>query len=460
MTAVFLACLLLSVTAQPTDDPFAYSGPFSSLCADGVQPAPVTSGIPFSIAIAPDGSVTPAQKFELRRPAWSGAGSLDLAGVAFAGGKLSGSATVVNGSGSVLEGLRLDITGASESYKAKDDQGKEVIRSRVQAITTNGPILFADLQKGASSAANGFEASGLKINPETTGLTVHGVVSGLYLVRTLNPKSDSQPMGLDFDASGRLYVVSGSVETIYRLSADGSGVTAFATIPATGRWLAVSPKTGEVVSHAWNADRFFRFSSTGGDLAGLMQNDEVAGMGGWASRTRFGRDGSLYVNFGATIAKMAGDKPAFSFEKVGAYDLEMTCFDVAPNGDIWVGSNANVFRVAPDGKNGARAIIGPSMKLGKIAGVHTLRCDAQGNVYVADRPDADHYPRVCVFSREGRFVRVFGRGSNKPLATEEADGVHLGQINTEANDLAFAPDGRVFVSHRDLERPILVFEPF
>lgn len=457
MTVASLALLLTSLVSQPTDDPFAYNGPFATLCADGARPAPVTGRLSFSIAIAPDGSVGSSQKVALKGASWASAASLDLSSLAYAGGKLSGSAAIANGSGSVLEGLRLDVTGATETYKGKDAQGKEVVLTRSQPITTNAPILFADLQKGAVSATNAFEASGLKINPETTGLTVYGAVTGLYLVRTLKPCVD--PTGLDFDASGRLYTVSGSVETIYRLSADGSGVTAFATIPATGRWLAVSPKTGEVVAHSWNGDRLFRFSTTGGDLAGLLQNDDVAGMGGWAFRARFGRDGSLYANFGATIAKMSGDKPAFSFEKVGAYDTEMTCFDVAPNGEIWVGSAANVFRVAPDGKSGARAIIGPSMKLGKIAGVTTVRCDANGLVYVAHRPDADHHPRVCVFDRDGRFVRVFGRGSDKPV-TEEEEGVHLGQVHTNVYDIAIAPNGHVFLSHHDLERPILVFEPF
>lgn len=459
MTVASLALLLTALAPQPADDPFAYNGNFASLCADGARPAPVSGRLTFAIAIAPDGSVGSSQKVALKGPSWANAASLDLTNLSFSGGKLAGSATISNGSGSVLEGLRLDVTGASESYKGKDQQGKEVVLTRNQPIATNAPILFADLQKGAVSATNGFEATGLKINPETTGLTVYGAVTGLYLVRTLNPKADGQPTGMDFDASGRLYAVSGSVPTIYRLSADGSGVTPFATIPANGRWLAVSPKSGEVVSHSWNGDRFFRFSATGGDLAGVVQNDEIEGMGGWPFRTRFGRDGSLYVNFGATIAKLSGDKPAFFFEKVGAYDTDMTCFDVAPNGEIWIGSAANVFRVAPDGKNGVRAIIGPSMKLGKIAGVTTLRCDANGLVYVADRPDADHYARVCVFDREGRFVRAFGRGSDKPVAEGE-EGVHLGQIHTEVLDIAIAPNGHVFLSHSDLERPILVFEPF
>jgi len=459
VTWLALIALLPVGVSQPDDDPFAYTGRIAQYTSDRAVVAPASGGIGFSVTIDAAGKVAPEAKFALSKPSWKGEGSLALTGMAYAGGSLSGSFQIANATPTVLEGIRVDWVDLVERYKGKDAEGKEVILSRSKALTSDGPWMTADLQPKQSSHVQAFKASGIVIAPETVDVTLRGSVSGLALIGHLNISGSEDLFALDFDGRGRLYVTSNANGAIYRMNPDGSGLSTFATLPGGSISIAVNRSSGEVIAHSWNADRLFRFSATGQDAEGLMQDDEVPGLGGWAWSGRYARDGSLFCVFGGTLSKMAGKKPAFVLEGVGAFKFEEALFyDFGPDGTIWIGMGSTVFRVPADGKGGTRPIIGPSLKLGNVAGITALRCDAAGNVYVAERQDAEHYARISVFDSQGRFIRTFGRGDSKPPGEDEE--IRTGQIHTQVRSMAFGPDGRLYYSHGHLDQPIVVFEPF
>lgn len=459
MTWLALVALLPLGVPQPADDPYAYPGRIAQHASERAVVAPASGGIGFSVTIDAAGKVAPEAKFALSKPSWKGEGSLALTGMAYAGGSLSGSFQIANATPTVLEGIRVDWVDLVERYKGKDAEGKEVILSRSKALTSDGPWMTADLQPKQSSHVQAFKASGIVIAPETVDVTLRGSVSGLALIGHLNISGSEDLFALDFDGRGRLYVTSNANGAIYRMNPDGSGLSTFATLPGGSISIAVNRSSGEVIAHSWNADRLFRFSATGQDAEGLMQDDEVPGLGGWAWSGRYARDGSLFCVFGGTLSKMAGKKPAFVLEGVGAFKFEEALFyDFGPDGTIWIGMGSTVFRVPADGKGGTRPIIGPSLKLGNVAGITALRCDAAGNVYVAERQDAEHYARISVFDSQGRFIRVFGRGDSKPPVNDEE--IRTGQIHTQVRSMAFGPDGRLYYSHGHLDQPIVVFEPF
>lgn len=444
---------------QPADDSFAYSGRIAQFASERAVVAPPSGGIGFTLTIDASGKVVPEAKYALSRPSWNGEASLVLTGMAYEGGSLTGSFQISNASLTVLEGIRVDWVDLVERYKGKDAEGKEVVLTRSKALASDGPWLTADLQPKQSSHVQTFKVSGIVLAPETVDVTLRGSVSGMALVGHLNVNGGEDLFALDFDGRGRLYVTSNANGAIYRMNPDGSGLSTFATLPGGSTSIAVNRSSGEVIAHSWNADRLFRFSATGQDAEGLMQDDEVPGLGGWAWSGRYARDGSLFCVFGGTLSKMAGKKPAFVLEGVGAFKFEEALFyDFGPDGTIWIGTGSTVFRVPADGKGGTRPIIGPSLKLGNVAGITALRCDAAGNVYVAERQDAEHYARISVFDGQGRFIRVFGRGDSKPPVNDEE--IRTGQIHTQVRSMAFGPDGRLYYSHGHLDQPIVVFEPF
>jgi hypothetical protein len=455
----FVALLPFGVS-QPDADAFAYPGRIAQYASElAVVAPPSGGGIGFSVTLDAAGKVAPEAKFALSKPSWKGEGSLSLTGMAYSGGSLTGSFQVANTTPTVLEGIRVDWVDLVERYKGKDAEGKEVILSRSKALTSDGPWMTADLQPKQSSQVQAFKTSGIVLAPETVDVTLRGTVSGMALVGHLNISGSEDLFALDFDGRGRLYVTSNVNGAIYRMNPDGSGISTFATLPGGSISISVNRISGEVIAQSWNADRLFRFSATGQDAEGLMQDDDVPGLGGWASSARYARDGSLFCVFGGTFSKMAGKKPAFVLEGVGAFKFEDALhYDFGPDGTIWIGTASTVFRVPADGKGGTRPIIGPSLKLGNVAGITALRCDAAGNVYVAERRDAEHYARISVFDSQGRFIRVFGRGDSKPPGEDEE--IRTGQIHTQVRSMAFGPDGRLYFSHGHLDQPIVVFEPF
>src|SRR5579871_5343860 len=122
LSTLFSTTLTRPVCAQDAAGHFHYAGPLSKFQVEGATPGAVAGGLPFTVTVADNGATITPSSFDLKGPQWNSAAKLTLDGLKYAGGKLTATARIQNGSGSVLEGVRLDITGATEEYKAKDAQ--------------------------------------------------------------------------------------------------------------------------------------------------------------------------------------------------------------------------------------------------------------------------------------------------------------------------------------------------
>lgn len=445
----------------PDDQPhFHFAGPMSAFMAEGATPGAVTSGLPFTIELAEGGAkVTPAS-FDLKGPKWQGAATLALDGPKFADGHLTGTLRLRNGSGSVIEGVRLDVTGATEEYRAKDEQGKDVLKTRPMPAAIASPLLFGDVPKDEDADPEPLDVIGIAFKPETTRILVHGLLSGLYYVGSFTDGTEHcVAVQLDTDPKGRVYLADRNEDTIYRTDADGSSPQAVAKLPAAVRGVAVDPKTGGIVGTYINAHDFLLFTP-GGDDAGKIEQDDGAGVFvGWPGWARYDRMGTLYVGFGKAIHRLAGGKPVMSVSSVGNYEFQGgPAFDIAPDGALWVATGDTLFRVDASGKSGKRAAIGPDWRLGKVTSPQAVRVDAQGNVYVLEGETNVEWTRASVFDRNGHVVRVFGHG-NKTPKENNAD-AWPGELRRNNYDLAFGPDGTVYVAVEDTHDSVLMFQPF
>lgn len=438
---------------------FSYIGPMSQLLAGGAGPAPVSGGLPFRITIDKGGSVQANQAFAVSRPDWKGGPEIVFTGLAYASGTLKGDVSIRNAGAFVVEGLRLDVSGATETSIARDAAGKEEVRTRVQPAKFASPLHFGDLQPGEATASLAFEVTGLQLSPETQSVVISGGLTGLALVQQLNPVKDLSPVGIALDGANQIYLVGSNLEALYRCDANGQKATALASLPSSGISVASPAQEGPVVVSITNGTEFLKFSTTGADAGRIPGIEETPGFSGWTGKVRYGQDGKLYVNFEHGVARISGDKPQVIVTQVGDYEFESyLSFDVGPDGSMWVGTRSTVFRVKPDGKSGQRIVDGPSAQPGKLSGILALRLDRNGLLYVAEDMGPESWPRVSVFDSQGRLVRMFGRSAQR--ARQETDDFRPGELVPGAVDFAFDASGRMYLVHAHLDRPLLVFEPF
>jgi len=141
---------------------------------------------------------------------------------------------------------------------------------------------------------------------------------------------------------------------------------------------------------------------------------------------------------GPRAAKVLG-----AFGRTGSGDGELLyprAIAMAPDGSLVViDKTARVQRFSAEGKF-LSAFPMPDGQAGKPTG---LAVAADGSLWVADT----HYHRVLVFTPEGKLLREIGRVGNDP-------GCFLYPTH-----VAFAPDGRVFVSEYGGNDRISVFSP-
>jgi hypothetical protein len=166
MRPLLIAVLILaSCAAGFAQGHFNFAGPLSQSLKEGATPGAVTGGLPFAVVLSAGGATIAPTQFDLSGPGWTGKAHLTLANPQFAGGHLTATVQLQNGSGSVLEGLRLDITGATEEYKAKDAQAQDLLKTRPQAVTIPSPLLLGDLQKDDAADPQALDASTIAFQP-------------------------------------------------------------------------------------------------------------------------------------------------------------------------------------------------------------------------------------------------------------------------------------------------------
>ncbi|MDE3245865.1 MAG: hypothetical protein KGN80_07225, partial [Acidobacteriota bacterium] len=321
-TAAAIAMILsgLAAWAQDGGGHFRFSGPLSQFMAPGSIPAPVSAGLPFDIPLGRNGSVPETLSVKLRLPGASGPLSLELSGLNYAAGRLSGTVRLQNTSGAVVEGIRLDVTGATEELTAKDDKGNQVPKTRPQQASLPSPLFFGDLEKGGVSGPLALEVGPLKFTPETARITVHGVVSGLRYLGFFDVKGLDSPAAVDVDGKGRVYIADVDGQRIVRTDAEGGHLENLIKLPDQCAGVAVDPRSGEVWASRINAKEIYRFSDAGAEKGSLPCD-------GYASYLRFDRQGRLYAS-GGHVFCFANQKAAFEAGQAAGEDLYAKGMDV------------------------------------------------------------------------------------------------------------------------------------
>jgi DNA-binding beta-propeller fold protein YncE len=72
-----------------------------------------------------------------------------------------------------------------------------------------------------------------------------------------------------------------------------------------------------------------------------------------------------------------------------------------------------------------------------------------------DEDSLEENARVSVFDSQLRFIRAFGRGAKAFVANV----MQKGQLS-RLKDIAFSPDGKVYITAQNAENNVYVFDPF
>lgn len=443
--AGLLALASLSVLqAQDARSHFHLAGPMESVLRPGVQPAPVTSGLPFAVVLTNAGASSFPSSFQLQGKGWTGSADLRLEGLRFADGQLTGKAVLRNNSGRVLEGLRLDVRGAVEEYQAKQE-GKTVFLTREQQVSLASPLLFGDLPPGQESDAIPLTVRGITFRPETERVGVHGIVSGLaFLGAAAIP--DLTVYEVDIDLHGRVYIGAG--EAIIRTDADGRG--AHRVVQREGcRGVAIDPRTSEILANCDN-DRILRFAPDGKEVGRITA--EANGIERPTQGVRIDLGGRIY-NHGddnRVIQAIARGR------KLWTVPVESEAlFDVDASLNLYACTRETVEMFGPEGQKLRTFAAKGDWRLGGVMRPRSVRVDRAGNVWVVEQGLGAEAPRITVFDREGRPIRAFGRGGKAPVE----DTILPGQLHRPV-DLAFGVDGRVYVLQGYDDGRLLMFQPF
>jgi len=439
---------------------FAYIGPLSSLMPEGKTPGSVSAGLPFTIVLKDGGRTVAGGSYDLKIPGADMPLKLTLANLKCDGGHVTAQAKVENGTGSAVEGVRLDISGAIETYKAKDDQGKEVLKTRPQKVAIASPLHFGDIANSQDNGELALDASAVTFAPETTEIAVNGIVSGLRYERALDLPDVATNGQIDVDAKGRVYVSSTAGNQVARIDNDGKNLAVAAKLPDQCKGMAVNRLTGDIAATCGNNGKVFIFAA-GGDDKGTIA--EAQGLDNYPSWMRYDSKGTLWGTVTSGPWHFGADgKPIEKVLKAGDYDINSDSpFDVVSDGTIYVVSDQTLHRISPDRKTARRIAVGPGTKLGQLNAPIACRVDPNGNVYVTENDSESCSSRISVFDRQGNFVRVFGRGARTP-APGFPDEYHAAQV-LAPSDVAFGPDGRVYVNtarKADGACHVFVFQPF
>lgn len=451
MLQLFVSLLATALSPAAQDEShFAFVGPFSKFMVEGKTPAPVSSGLPFSIVLSEGGKTVVGGPYELKIGGSSKPLTLTLEGLRFENGHITAKAKLVNKSGAAVEGVRLDIVGASETYKDASET-----KTRAQKVSQPSPLSFGDLAADEDTGPLDVDISTLTFAPDTVQVTVTGVISGLQYVRTISVEEASPGGQIEVDSADRVFLQDLVNHRVLRMKSDGKNVETAAKLPNQTASMAVNKVTGEIAA-ACGQGKIHLFTKSGDDRDPI---DSSKGYDWNACWLRYDSRGSIWASAGSIVRVGASGKVEALIEKLGDFSAESPGFDVAPDGALYAVAENTLFRTTDDGKKAKRIATGPSWRLGQLTEPRSARVDAKGNVYVVEMESDTEAARISVFDKDGNFVRAFGRGSKtRPNPDEQ----HEAQV-FQPGDVAFGPDGKVYVScarHGGGAAFVLIFQPF
>ncbi|MEP7009728.1 MAG: hypothetical protein ABJC13_05340 [Acidobacteriota bacterium] len=435
------AFFLLAPATHPQAAPFLFSGPFSSLLPKGATAAAHASGLSFEIKISDNGQKIEGGPFALAVPGAARPFRLTIEGAAFSAGRLSAKATIANGSGAALEGLRLDWVEATETFAKKDAAGKTVMATRSQKLAAE-PLHFGDLDANETSDALPLVVTDLAFGAETIQIVVRGVVSGLRYEKTLVNPSACGSGQIEVDGRANVYLADTCGQRIARMNPTGE--IAGVELPAQTRGFARDAGSGRLAA-TYGTYREIRLIGAESQVLGTI--GEVQGLDTVPDFLRFDGPGDLWVEAGGAILRFSPNgKLEQRIRSIGGTDLYgVLSFDIARDGTLWIVALGALFRLPADGTAGSR-LVGPGLRAGELTSPEAPRAAPDGTVWVVEAADPTHGApeRISVFDREGHLIRLFGRGARAPLPNFPA-AYHEAQI-FRARDLAFGPENKVYVT--------------
>lgn len=373
--------------------------PMRQLLVRGVGVAPVKTGLSFALTITNGGRGILAGPWALRAPRQSAPLKLSLEEATLEAGTLEAVARIKNETGVFAGGLRLDfleVTEAPPDPRPVPSNGSAEATSR--AIALDSPLFFGDLQPGADAAVR-FRLGPIDLALGSPYAVVRGIVTGVIAVESVAVPESSDPMAIDSDWEGVVYVGDGAGQAVFRVVTTPRSVRKFdAGCPVTG--IAVRKKSGEVFASCRGVSTLLRLSP-----GGRMSKTEPIGRA--LGPIRFGGKGFLY-GAPASIVRLEGLSIAEEIGRAAERPLQVSGFDVGPDGTIWAISSETERRLLRI--RSARDIVslaGAGEGLGAIASPLTCRVGPDGNVYVLEGPDGGRPPRVSVFDRAGGLERVW-----------------------------------------------------
>jgi hypothetical protein len=446
MTAILLASIL-SVEVGP----FNLQGRFVDLAPEEMEWGIPADGAQFGLSLssAQMSSIDSNWKFKIDKASGSIGGAFK-----FADGKLEGSVKFENGN-SDLAGVRLDITGATETYNAKDKDGNPIQSTRFISVKEDSPILFGDLMDSDKTASFAMAAKGITWKRETVKIDANFQLSGFMFSRAMFPEHARS--NLAFDPKGRLLVGSAQQMAIYRANIEKASLEVLASTPDYKSILSVSPVDGTITYSFLNSHEYHSMSAGGTDKGTLGQVEDVAGMIGSPSYSAYDGKGRLYVTFGNTVAQMNGDRPAFVLKEANGFSFEdYPRIAVAKDGTLFVGSGSNIFRFAEGGKTPKKIIQGPDWKPGRIHGTDVVAYDDRNRtIWVGSNTEDEYLGRVDSFDRDGRYLCSLGRGGAK---VPEVNTFWPGQCPFPCS-IAVSPEGNVYVANYEGGHSVMEFIP-
>jgi hypothetical protein len=428
-----------------------------SLLAAGAKAAPVTKGVPFDIVLTDAGSKIATTDFDLKPASGASPFHLSFPGLSYSGGHVKGNADLKNTAGTPLQGVRLDIVGATETYKAKDPQGNDVQRTREIEAVLPSPLSFGDIADGDSNGQLPFDVAGIDFKPETVSISVHGIVSGERYLRTMDFPTVGSDAQIDLDSAGHVYLSSTVDNCVTRGDNDGKNIVALCKLPDQTKGMAVDRKTGTIAATCGNHSTIYFFDANGNEKSHL----EDGVLDSYPDFQRYDTNGRLWSNVGSAYWSFdTSNKPNQKVSKFGDFDSTGGRFDVAPDGTIYAATEDAVLVRHPDGKGGVFAK-GNGDKLGQLYGPKSVRVSPDGLIYVAQDMDNVPLSGITVYDTSGRVVREFGRGA-KRRPDKFPDEYWPSQLYRPA-DIAFGPDGNVYVSSQGKQATstvVFVYAPF
>lgn len=414
-----------------------------------------TTGVPFDVLLTDGGKTVSTGTFQLTIPGLEKPVTVTFDGLAYSNGSLTAKAHVTDTSGSVIEGLRLDCVGATETYTAKQADGSTKPAVKDEAVTMDSPLLMGDLQPSDDSGNVDLAVSGITFDPSATKVDVQFKLSGLYLVKELTPNEDYNATDLSVDKNGDVYSTE-KYKGVLFIDHKTFQVQPVAKFGDSTSYASVNPLTLDVVGTDPDGHFYRRYSASGDDLGKYPATGDL---GHWARLVRFTASGDMYTEVEETLIQWKNGQIVRKADTWGSTTLnEYSSFDVNAAGTAVFVGDGGVFETPADWKTSRKVTFGPDWRLGRVTNVSALRYDSQGNLYIGENrsDDRNERGRISVFDASGHFVRVFGRGGLKV----NSDTRLPGQVGDTMWDIATSPDGRIYVNASLNDEHLFVFQTF